>query len=293
MDDSRKAQIMETLATGIQELTSSDSWQTWLTFQSRFHNYSFLNTLLIQLQAPSGTTRLAGFNTWRRLGRSVRKGSKGIAILAPVVRRTRIEDADGEEHVITGGPTAFRIAHVFADVQTDGHELPDAPVRRLEGDDPNQIFRQLTKVAEDLGFTVEFADFPDERGGDCSPSLKRIRIRREMAPAHCVKTLSHELGHAILHDETCIGAAPRSLVELEAESVAYVVCSAGGLDTSDYTFGYIATWAGGGDAAIAGIKSAGANIRRAADHILTQLEEYQGIRATAAAVTSDISSRRA
>ena len=272
MDDTRKAEIMETLTAGIQALTSSDSWTRWLTFQSRFHSYSFLNTLLIQLQAPAGTTRGAGFNAWRRLGRSVRKGQKGIAILAPIVRRTRVEDEDGEQHVITSSPAAFRIAHVFGDVQTDGCELPEAPVRRLEGDDSNRVFLRLMKVAADLGFTVEFAEFPDERGGDCTPSLKRIRIRQGMAPAHCVKTLAHELGHAVLHDEACIGSSLRSLMELEAESVAFVVSSAMALDTSDYTFGYIATWAGGGDEAIGGIKRAGANIHRAADHILSQLE---------------------
>jgi antirestriction protein ArdC len=269
MDDTRKAEIMHALSAGIQELTSSDSWQTWLTCQSRFHTYSFLNTLLIQLQAPAGTTRVAGFNAWRRLGRNVRKGEKGIAILAPIVRRTRVEDEDGEQHVITGSPSAFRMVYVFADVQTDGEDLP-AIAHRLEGDDPNGLYTRLLPVAASIGFTVEEDYLDAGSNGDCDHRTCRIRIEARNDPRQQVKTLAHELAHAILHGDSYQGS--RELAELEAESVAFIVCSSLQLDSSEYSFGYLAGWAGGGDEAIAGIKSAGANIHRAADHILTQLE---------------------
>jgi len=201
----------------------------------------------------------------------VRKGEKGIAILAPVVRRTRVEDEDGEKRTIVGSPSAFRVAHVFDLAQTDGRELPEAPVHRLEGDDTDRAFLRLMKVAAGIGYSVEFAEFSDDRNGDCTPGEQRIRVRQGLAPAQCVKTLAHELAHAILHsDENCHSSRP--LAELEAESTAYVVCAAIGLDSGDYTFGYVAGWAGGGDQAIAGIKAAGANIHRASNLILSQLE---------------------
>ena len=269
-EDSRKDEIIAELTAGIAQLTSSAEWTAWLDVQSRFHRYSFQNTLLIHLQRPDATN-VAGFNTWRRMGRMVRKGEKGIAILAPVVRRTRVEDEDGEQRVIVGSPSAFKIAHVFDLAQTDGRELPASPVHRLEGDDTDRAFLQLMKVAAGIGFSVEFAEFSDDRNGDCTPDEKRIRVRQGLAPAQCVKTLAHELAHAILHSESDCNTE-RSLKELEAESTAYVVCAAIGLDTGSYTFGYVAVWAGGGDQAIAGIKAAGANIHRAADHILSQLE---------------------
>ena len=126
--------FLEELTAGVAELTSSDRWQHFLDVQARFHHYSFLNTLAILVQRPDAT-RVAGFHAWRQLGRHVRKGEKGIAILAPIVRRIRVQDEDGEEHVLVGAPSAFRLVHVFDVAQTDGEELPSV-CDRLEGDDP-------------------------------------------------------------------------------------------------------------------------------------------------------------
>src|SRR5205807_4444315 len=113
------AEVLDQLRAGIATLTSSDKWAQWLDAQGRFHNYSFGNSLLILLQRPDAT-RVAGYHTWRKLGRQVRKGEKGIVILAPVASRIRVEDENGDEQVIAGPAQAFRTAHLFDVSQTEG-----------------------------------------------------------------------------------------------------------------------------------------------------------------------------
>ncbi len=262
--NSKRDRLLEELTTGIAELTTSERWQHFLDVQSRFHRYSFLNTLAIQLQRPDEATQVAGFHTWRRLGRRVRKGEKGIAILAPVVRRVRVEDDNGDKHVLVGAPTAFRVVHVFDVAQTDGEELPSI-CERLEGDDVSGAYARLVEVAHSLGYTVEEDYLPDARNGDCNFAEHRIRVEVRNSEAQQVKTLAHEIAHAMLHE----GFQDRSLAELEAESVAFVVCRALGIESASYTFGYVAGWAGGGTEAIAAIKAAGARIQRTADAILS------------------------
>ena len=115
--------VLDQLREGIATLTSSEKWTRWLQAQSRFHHYSFGNTLLILLQRPDAT-RVAGYRAWLQLRRQVRKGEKGIAILAPIANRIRVEDENGEEKVLAGSPRAFRTAHVFDVAQTDGDDLP-------------------------------------------------------------------------------------------------------------------------------------------------------------------------
>jgi antirestriction protein ArdC len=258
----KRDRLLEELTAGVAELTTSDRWQRFLDVQSRFHHYSFLNTLAIELQRP-GATEVAGFRTWRGLGRRVRKGEKGIAILAPVVRRTRVEDDNGETHVLVGAPTAFRVVHVFDIAQTDGEELPTI-VERLEGEDTGGAYVRLVEVARSLGYTVEEDYLPGERNGQCSFAERRITVEVSNAEAQQVKTLAHEIAHAMLHE----GFTDRALAELEAESVAFVVCRALGIESASYSFGYVAHWAGGGTEAVAAIKAAGARIQNTADAII-------------------------
>jgi uncharacterized protein DUF955 len=156
---------------------------------------------------------------------------------------------------------------VFDLAQTEGDPLPE-PCARLAGDDPLGVFAQLVRVATTLGFAVEEHAFTDETNGDCAHDLRRIRVRIDLAPAHRVKTLAHELAHAILHAER----TERGLMELEAESVAFIVCDALGLDAGAWSFGYVAGWAGGGEQALAAIKATGARIQRTADQILSALD---------------------
>ena len=266
MERTTAAELLATLADGVADLTSSTAWRAWLDVQRRFHRYSWGNTLLIAAQRPDAT-RVAGFHSWLRLGRHVRKGEHGIAILAPVVPRLRVVDGDsGDERWVAGRPHAFRVTHVFDVSQTDGEELAAPPVSRLEGSDPKDWYTQLRDVAHSLEFTVEEDYLPDGVNGDCNHALRRIRIEVRNGQSHQVKTLAHELGHAVLHQERA--GLSREQAELEAESVAYVVCAGLDIDSSEYSFGYLAVWAGGGDEARRGISESAERIQRAARMIL-------------------------
>jgi len=213
----RKETALAALTAGIEKLTTSDAWQAWLDMQSRFHQYSFYNCLLIQSQFE-GATRVAGFHAWRKLGRNVRKVEKGIWILAPMTRRVTEGDATDEDgkRIVSG----FKAVPVFDVSQTDGASLPEV-CSRLQGDDTSGAYAQLIAVAHGLGFIVEDAELPGGINGDCTHDLHRIRVDVRNAPAQRVKTLAHEIAHAILHEKF----EDRAVAELEAESVAYVICS--------------------------------------------------------------------
>jgi antirestriction protein ArdC len=261
---SASTDALDRLREGIAALTTSEQWLCWLTAHRRFHKYSFGNTLLISLQRPDAT-HVAGFHTWLQLGRHVRKGEKGIVIIAPVAPRIRIEDESGDEHTIAGPARAFRTAHVFDIAQTDGNDLPVAPVERLAGDAPDNLYTQLRAVAASLAYSVEEDYLDGGRNGDCNSTHRRIRIEVRNAPAQQVKTLAHELAHAILHGDGFAGT--REIAELEAESVAFLVCDGLDINSSTYTFGYVATWAGGGKKAVEAITASGQRIVRAARQI--------------------------
>jgi antirestriction protein ArdC len=266
MERTTATELLATLADGVADLTNSTAWRAWLDVQRRFHRYSWGNTLLIAAQRPDAT-RVAGFHSWLRLGRHVRKGEHGIAILAPVVPRLRVVDGEsGDEKWVAGRPHAFRVAHVFDVSQTDGEELAAPPVTRLEGSDPKDWYTQLRDVAHGLEFTVEEDYLPDEVNGDCNHALRRIRIEVRNGQRQQVKTLAHELGHAILHADRA--GVSREEAELEAESVAYIVCAGLGIDTSEYSFGYLAVWAGGGEQARRAIAESAQRIQTAAHRVL-------------------------
>ena len=153
---------------------------------------------------------------------------------------------------------------------------------KIVGDDPERFYDRLVDVARTLGFGVEDHEFGDATNGDCSPSEHRIRVHVHNSPAQRLKTLAHELAHALLHEHV----GERALAELEAESTAYVVCRRFGLDTGDYSFGYVATWAGGGAQAIAGIKRSCDRIQRAAGLIVGALGDESGGGVTAGRPTA-------
>ena len=150
--DAKRAEILGKLADGIDALSDSAEWQRWLDVQSRFHNYSFGNCLLILSQMPTAS-RVASFNKWKELGRAVSKGEHGIRIFAPSTRKVEVEREDGEKDEVRQ-LFGFRLVPVFDVSQTEGEPLPEA-VKLLEGDAPEGIFGKLTKVAESVGFTVQ------------------------------------------------------------------------------------------------------------------------------------------
>ncbi len=257
----RHAELLGQLAQGVAELTSSERWQDYLRFQSRFHRYSFNNVVLIATQCPEATW-VAGFGTWQKMGRFVRRGEKAIWILAPIVAR-RLAPQDEDEAVLRG----FRWVPVFDVSQTDGRDLPSV-CRRLVGGDPADHYGRLVDVARTIGFAVFDHEFAGSTNGECHHGARLIRVEARNAPAQRVKTLAHELAHALAHE----GATSRALAELEAESVAYVVCQALGIDSSDYSFGYLAGWAGGGEDAVAQITASAERIQRCAARILEVFE---------------------
>lgn len=270
--------ILDRLTEGIARLTDSEEWVRYLDTQRRFPSYSFNNTILIYLQRPDATL-VAGFHAWKRLGRSVKKGERGIRIIAPVSRRRQTGSdttvtSDPDDNNSTDGTrevVAFRPVAVFDRTQTEGLDIAEAPCHLLDGSDVGNAFSQLQRVAEALEFDVEIAaDLPGQRNGDCSHLAHRIRVHADRSPRQQVKSLAHEIGHAILHGD---GLVARPIAELEAESVAYLVCDGLGLDSGSYTFGYIASWAEGGPEAIAAIRASGERIRSAASRITLALAE--------------------
>ena len=256
--------LLAELRVGIARLVTSEAWIEWLKVQRRFHHYSYANTLLILAQRPDAT-RVAGYGAWRQLGRQVRKGEHAIAILAPLATRSSAVDSLETQPPAVSG---FTVAHVFDIVQTQGVALPQI-LLPLEGQEPDAGFDRMELVARSLGYQVARAN-TGNAFGDCDPVRHSIRVRPDLSDAQALKTLTHEVAHGLLHANMDV---PREIAELEAESVAYVVCGELGLDTSAYSFGYVTVWAGGGEAALAALATSAQRIQKAAVRILERVQE--------------------
>jgi hypothetical protein len=256
-----KSELLEQLTQAVLKLTSSAAWENWLRTSRQFHHYSFPNQVLILQQRPEASW-VAGYRGWLRLGRQVRQGERAIRILAPLFSVATVPGDDEEPPPPVLG---FRVARVFDLSQTEGRELAQ-PVRTLVGQESGADLARLAHRAVELDFQLQFTDLWGTRNGDCSHALRRIRIREDLPPAHKLKTLAHELGHAVLHGPDFQGS--RALAELEAESAAYLVCQELGVDSSDYSLGYVATWSGGGPEAARLISATGGRILRGVDAIL-------------------------
>ena len=242
MNDKLRA-AHDKLQSAVTEIVSGDDWKRMLKVASNFHKYSFNNQLLIFLQRPDAT-RVAGFRKWQELNRFVRKGEKGIQIFAPCRYKTKVEDDNGEEKTLQQ-IRGFRVVHVFDISQTEGDEIPDLDAIRpqlLDDDAPEGIWDVLVSQATTAGFEV-IREQKGSENGYCDFLNKKIAVRPDVAPAQAVKTLVHELAHALLHSEDRPNTA--AIAEVEVESVAYIVCDAIGLDTSDYSFAYVARWSEG------------------------------------------------
>ena len=232
----------------------SDRLTALLKTMGRFHKYSWHNVALIATQCPTAT-RVAGFHTWRTMGRFVRKGEKGIAILAPIVgRRNADPDQDDSKRVL-----GFRAAYVFDVAQTDGEPLPE--VAEAAGD-PGSQTAALRAAIVASGIAVESSDDLDGARGTSAGG--RIQILNGLSPAEELLVLAHEWGHELLHraDDR---PASRDTRELEAEAVAFVVGEAVGLDTSEASRDYIHLYRGDSEALAASLD----RIQRAAAVILT------------------------
>jgi antirestriction protein ArdC len=263
----KQAEARERLEAAVRSLETSEGWAAYLETRSKFHTYSFGNTMLIAMQRPNAT-QVAGYRKWQELGRQVRKGEHGIAILAPMARKVRDDETDTETRVVTG----FRTVHVFDVAQTDGDDLPE-PCHALTEGGSQEDFMRLRDHAIAEGLTVDTEDLSGpngfiDRGG------RRIVLATHVfetgTPAMRTKTLAHELAH--WHDlgpENGGEPCKRDDAEIVAESTAFVVGHALGLDTSDYSAGYVLAWADGN---VDKLRELAERIDKAARPILAALE---------------------
>ena len=295
MAENRNAQqvreITDKLEQGIKELFESERFKEYLTTMSKFYNYSFRNTLLIAIQKPDATL-IAGYTAWQHnFGRHVMKGEKGIKILAPApykvkeerqkldpVTRQPILDKDGKPvtEVVEVSRPAFKVVSVFDVSQTDGKELPDIAVDELSGSVENYaaFFDTLKELSP---VPIAFENITDGAKGYFSPMENRIAIQEGMSEIQTIKTAIHEIAHAKLHAITPgEKVAPedkkdRRTKEVEAESIAYTVCQRYGIETSDYSFGYIAGWSS--DKETKELQGSLETIRKTAAEMITGIDE--------------------
>ena len=285
-------EITDRLEQGITELFDSERYKEYLRVMSKFHNYSFNNTLLIAMQKPDASL-VAGFSAWKNnFGRNVMKGQKGIKIIAPSPFKIRQEvekiDPHTQKPIIgkDGKPVteekeikipAYKVVSVFDVSQTEGKELPDIAVDELTGDVDRykDFFAALEKTSP---VPIVFENIEGGSHGYYHLEDKRIAINEGMSELQTLKTTIHEIAHAKLHDidlnapkDEQQPRVDRRTREVEAESVAYTVCQHYGLDTSDYSFGYVAGWSSGRE--LSELKSSLETIRSAAAEIINSIDE--------------------
>lgn len=285
----RVQELTNKLEQGLQDLFNSDSYCNYLSTMSKFHNYSFNNTLLIAMQKPDATL-VAGYKAWQKnFERHVNKGEKAIRILAPAPYKIKEErdkidpvtqelllDKDGnpqkEEVEIT--IPAFRAVSVFDVAQTDGKPIPELAAKELLSD--VEGYQDMIRAVEAISpVPIELEEIAGDSKGYYDREAKRIAVQENMSESQTLKTMIHEVAHSKLHskeveqDEQM--KKDRNTKEVEAESIAYTVCQHFGIDTSDYSFGYIAGWSSGRDTKE--LRASMDTIRRTASELITGIEE--------------------
>ena len=284
-------EITDKLEEGLKELFESGKYKNYLSTMSKFHNYSVNNTLLIALQRPDASL-VAGYQAWQKnFNRHVKRGEKGIRILAPAPykikeERDKLDPVTGEVMLDKDGMPqteevevkipAFRAVSVFDVAQTEGEPLPKLEAKELlstvEGYE--DFIRAVTHVAP---VPIGFEDIPGASKGYFNIGENRIAVQEGMSESQTLKTMVHETAHSMLHnkevnrEDILAPAKDRNTKEVEAESIAFTVCNHFGIDTSDYSFGYIAGWSSGKD--MKELKSSLDTIRRTSSELITGIEE--------------------
>ncbi|HGO5802026.1 TPA: PBECR4 domain-containing protein [Streptococcus equi subsp. zooepidemicus] len=240
--------LSQLLKEGVKDYFESDTYKRYLETMSKFHNYSPRNIQMILMQNPEAS-HVASFKKWKDdFDRSVNKGEKSLRIFAPITLKRKdpktkepLLDENGNEQTYT----SFKLVPVFDVSQTSGKELAK-PVYDLEGtyEDYGNLYKSAKEVSEQNGVPVSFSRFTDGANGFYSPTANEIVIKSGLSEQQTLKTIFHEMAHSDLHNLEKLQETPlkRSTAELQAESVAFVVASHCGLDTSEYSFGYLATW---------------------------------------------------
>ena len=281
-------EITERLEQGVKDIFTSEMYTTYLLTMSKFHNYSFNNTLLIAMQRPDATL-VAGYNAWKnKFNRYVKKGEKGIQIIAPAPVKEREErekidkdtgltvlneNGEPEIEVVERVIPRFRVTTVFDYAQTDGEPLPTLEVNELTA--RVKDYTLLKEAIEQVcPVPIRFGEIEGSAKGYYSHMDKEICVRADMGESQTIKTMIHEVAHAMLHDSDQMkqrGEEKDQLTkETEAESIAFTVCSALGIDTSDYSFPYVASWASGKE--LKELKDSMDTIRLTATDFLEKLE---------------------
>ena len=281
-------EITERLEQGVKDIFTSEMYTTYLRTMAKFHNYSFNNTLLIAMQRPDATL-VAGFNAWKnKFNRYVKKGEKGIQIIAPapikeVEEREKIDKDTGLAVLNENGEPEmerveyviprFRVTMVFDVSQTDGEPIPSLEVNELT--DSVKDYALLTAAIEQVSpVPMRFDEIEGDAKGYYSDADKEICIQVGMGESQTIKTMIHEVAHAMLHNSDLMKQRgeekDRLTKETEAESIAFTVCSALGIDTSDYSFPYVASWASGKE--MKELKDSMDTIRLTAADFLEKLE---------------------
>lgn len=290
----RVKEITDQLEAGIENLFNSNQYKQWLTTMSCFHDYSLNNTLLIAMQKPDATL-VAGYTTWKnQFGRQVNKGEKGIRILAPTPYKKKVEvdkkdpntgeilknpDGSNQKEIQEVLCPAFKVVSVFDVSQTDGRELPSLGVNELTGDvEQYEMFFEALKRT--CPVPMEFEQISSGAKGYYHQIEQRIAIQEGMSQIQTVKTAIHEMAHQKLHaidpnlkkSEQNLENISRGGKEVEAESIAYTVCQHYGIDTSDYSFAYIAGWSKGKETPE--LKASLDTIRKAASEMINDIDGH-------------------
>ncbi len=297
MDTTAKVQALFTqIEDGTRAVFESEAYTKYLTVMSKFHSYSFRNSLLILLQNPQATY-VSGYRAWQqKFHRQVRKGEKGICIVAyapkKIHKTVALVNSDGKPLLDTEGNQrterkeivipSFVPAFVFDVSQTDGEPLPEWIGKELQGKVSG--YALLLQALQDVSpFPISFEEMDADKNGYCSPADRHIGIRVGMSEAQNIKTIIHEITHADLHapDGLTVGSGKdRRTKEVEAESCAFIVCEKYGIDSSDYTFPYLASWSSSKDlselhASLDAIQKQAADLIDRIDRRILELQDLQ------------------
>lgn len=280
-------EITDKLEQGVQDVFQSDSYKELLNVMARMPHYSINNQILIAMQTSGQATMCQSFTGWKQVGRYVKAGEKGIKIFAPAPYTIQKEmdkldaqgkpvlDSDGEPVKETQEVTvnAFKVVNTFDISQTDGKEIPTIGVDELSGD-VDRFSVLMAALTEVCPVPIAFEDIPGDAKGYYSQTEKRIAIQEGMSEVQTVKTVLHEMAHQKLHAKEVVAKSDdksRRSKEVEAESVAFVVCQHYGIDTSDYSFGYVAGWSAGKETPE--LKTSLQTIRDAASQMISAIDD--------------------
>jgi antirestriction protein ArdC len=233
----RREEARRQLERAVEALARSEGWRAWVRTRATFRRYSLHNTILIAMQRPDAT-RVAGYRAWQKLGRQVRRGEKGISILAPMTYKEK-DDEDNERGEVR---TVFRAVRVFDVSQTVGEPLPEPPREPITGESHADLLPRLEAYAGRLGYGVAYEETGTGALGYCDTNTHQIIITPDQPVNARVRTLIHELAHAlgVGYDEY-----GRRAAEVIVESAATIACASAGLDTSGESVPYIAGWGDG------------------------------------------------